>query len=232
MSEKAFAELAKLDLSADEIAFVFLEISAMAVKTSRHMLIIDPADFFNTKDVLTLGKVNAILITHEHYDHFNVSGTLELQKATGATVVCNPGTYASLNGKIEKEKLKVLEAGETLKVDGIKVTALESVHPGSKPLVFLVDSNGTNFFHGSDSGYPRGIEKHKGRARVAFVPVGTPSPTASVGDAVRMVKALGSEKAVPIHGSGGEASEFKEKIGGEMPKVQVVIPKPSKVHKL
>lgn len=232
MSEKAFVELAKLKLGAGEIAFFLREYSTMAVRTGRHTFLIDPADFFAAEEVSALGKVNAILITHEHYDHFNDSATVELQKATGATVVCNPGAYAPLSGKIEKEKLKVLEAGKTAEVGGIKVTALESVHPGSKPLVFLVESNGSRFFHGSDSGYPRNIEKYKGQARVAFVPVGTPSPTASVGDAVKMVKALGSEKAVPIHGSGGEASDFKQRIGEEMPRVQVVIPEPLKVYKL
>lgn len=232
LADKAFAELAKQEVGKKEIAFVFHELSTLIVKAGRYVLIIDPADFFSPKDVAALGKVDAILITHEHYDHFNASKTLELQKATGAAVVCNPGAQASLTGKIPKEKLKVLRAGETVKLNGIRVTAVESVHPGEEPLMFLVEVNGSRFFHGSDSGYSPAIEKHKGQARVAFLPVGTPSPTASVSDAIKMALSLGCERAIPIHGSSEEVSNFEKRLSKEMPKVQVIIPEASKVYKV
>jgi L-ascorbate metabolism protein UlaG (beta-lactamase superfamily) len=76
------------------------------------------------------------------------------------------------------------------------------------------------------------LEKYRGRAKVAFVPVGRPSPTASVEDAVRAVRALGSSTVVPIHGSEEEASRFQERLQKESPDVDVIVPEPLKIYRV
>jgi L-ascorbate metabolism protein UlaG (beta-lactamase superfamily) len=106
-----------------------------------------------------------------------------MQKTTGTIIVCNLGAYALLKSKVAAEKLVLLEPGESAEVKGAKVTAIESVHPGRKPLMFIVEVDEVSLFHGSDSGYTSDLEEYRGRAKVAFVPVGRPSPTASVEDA-------------------------------------------------
>jgi L-ascorbate metabolism protein UlaG (beta-lactamase superfamily) len=202
------------------------------VKTCRHRFLIDPADYFSLEDVKSLGELNAILVTHEHYDHFDTSRIVKMQEATGAIIVCNPGACSQLKGRAAAEKLVLLEPDKTAEVKGAKITAIKSVHPGKNPVMFIVEVDEVSFFHGSDSGYTSAIEKYGGRAKVAFVPVGKPSPTASVGDAVKMVRALGCGTALPIHGSEEEASGFQERLKKESPNVRVIVPESLKIYKV
>ena len=234
MSEvaKAFSGLSQLEVGMGEVAFVFHKISAVAVKTCRHRFLIDPADYFSLEDVRSLGELDAILITHEHYDHFDAPSTVKMQEATGAVVVCNPGAYGPLKGRLPAEKLVRLELGKTAQVKDAKITAIKSVHPGKEPIMFLVEADEVSLFHGSDSGYTSTIERYGGRAKLAFVPVGKPSPTASARDAVKMVKALRCTIAVPIHGSEEEASGFRERVQKESPDVRVIVPEPMKIYRV
>jgi len=229
---KAFSELSRLEVGMGEVAFIFYKISALAVKTCRHRFLIDPADYFSLEDIKSLGQLDVILVTHEHSDHFDASSTVKMQEATGAIIVCNPGAYAALKGRVAAEKLVFMEPDKTAEVKGAKITAVKSVHSGKKPIMLIVEVDELSVFHGSDSGYTGAVKKYGGRAKVAFVPVGKPSPTASVGDAVKIVKTLRCSTAVPIHGSEEEASGFQERLRKESPNVQVIVPKPLKTYKV
>ena len=137
---KAVSELSQLEVGMGEVAFIFHRISALAVKTCRHRFLIDPADYFSVEDIKSLSDLDAILVTHEHYDHFDASSTVRIQEATGAIIVCNPGAYASLIGRVAAEKLVLLEPDRTAEVKGAKITVIKSVHPGKKPIMFIVEA--------------------------------------------------------------------------------------------
>ena len=229
---KAFSELSRLEVGMGDVGFVFYKVSALAVRTCRHRFVTDPADYFTANDIESLRQLDAILVTHEHYDHFDASSTVKMQEATGAIMLSNLGAYAPLKGRVPGDKLVLLEPDKTAEVKGAKITAIESVHPGKKPIMFIVEVDEVSFFHGSDSGYTSAIERYGGRAKVAFVPVGKPSPTASVRDAVKMVRALRCSSAVPIHGSDKEAADFRDTLQKELPDIQVIIPEPLKTYKL
>lgn len=229
---EAFSELGQLEVGSGEAAFVFYKSSALAVKTRNHRFLIDPANYFSLEHVNSLGELDAVFVTHGHYDHFDPSGTVKMQETTGAVIMCNLGAYAQLKGRVAPEKLVLLEPDKTAEVTGAKVTAIEAVHPGKKPIMFIVQVDEVSLFHGSDSGYTSAIERYGGRARVAFVPVGRPSPTASVADAVKIVKALGCSTAVSIHGSEREASGFRERLQKESPNVRAIVPESLKIYKV
>ncbi|MEM2865657.1 MAG: MBL fold metallo-hydrolase [Candidatus Hadarchaeales archaeon] len=219
--------LARLKLSRGELGFVHFEFSALAVSTADHRLLFDPAELVRKED-LSVWRPHLFLITHEHFDHLEPSHLVELQRASGGTVVCNAGSYHMLKGKVGK--LVQLKAGGSAEVEGARVTGIGAEHPAEDPLMFLVESGGLRIFHGSDSSFTPEVGKH--RADVAFVPAGMPSPTASVEDALRMAKDLGCRLAVPFHCSPDEAEEFGRRAGKELPGVKVVLPEPGKVYKV
>ncbi len=219
--------LARLRLSRGELGFVYFEFSALAVSTAEHRLLFDPAELVRREEV-SAWKPHLLLITHEHFDHLEASRLVELQRTSGGTVVCNPGSYSMLKGKVGK--LVQLKAGGSVEVEGARITGIGAEHPAKEPLMFLVESGGLTLFHGSDSSFTAGLEKC--RAEVAFVPAGAPSPTASVEDALRMSRTLGCRVAVPFHCSPDEAEEFGRKAERELPGVRVVIPEPGKVYKI
>ncbi|TDA33196.1 MAG: hypothetical protein DSO02_04505 [Hadesarchaea archaeon] len=219
--------LARLHLSRGELGFVYFEFSALAVSTANHRFLFDPAGVVRKED-LSAWKPHLFLITHEHFDHFEPSHLIELQRASGGTVVCNSGSYPALKGRVGK--LVLLRAGETAEVEGARVRGIEAEHPAEEPLMFLVESGGLTFFHGSDSSFTAEVGKY--RADVAFLPAGAPSPTASVEDALRMARALGCRVAVPFHCSPEEAEEFEKRAKDELRGVKVILPEPGKVYKI
>jgi len=127
---KAFSELGQLEVEMGEALFMFYKISALAVKSRRHRFLIDHADYFNLEDIRPLGELDAVLVTHEHADHFDAPSTVDIQRATAAVIVRNPGAYAPLKGRVAAEKLMLLEPEKNAEVKGVKITAIKSVHPG------------------------------------------------------------------------------------------------------
>ncbi|MEM3507093.1 MAG: MBL fold metallo-hydrolase [Candidatus Bathyarchaeia archaeon] len=230
--KNAFSELNSIEIKPNELAFFFYKISAIAIKTISYRFLIDSADYFMLNDIKALEKLDLVLITHEHYDHFNKSKTIEIQGLTNAIVACNLDAFNSLKDSIGKEKLILLEANRSQEIKGIKITSIKAIHPGKNPLMFFIEADGLTLFHGSDSGYTKDIEKHKKEVKVAFVPVGSPSPTANVNDALKMVKALNCKMAIPIHGTEDEMLEFKKQVNRELPNVEVIIAEPLKVYKV
>ena len=62
---------------------------------------------------------------------------------------------------------------------------------------------------------------------LAFLPTGTPSPTASPEYALKMALELKPSVAVTIHGSADQSREFEAKMKEKMPKTVVIIPEPN-----
>ena len=61
-------------------------IRGILLKTPSKTIVIDPVDI----KVKNLPTVDAILITHEHYDHLDLQLVTAIQKATGCTVIADP----------------------------------------------------------------------------------------------------------------------------------------------
>lgn len=95
-------------------------------------------------------------------------------------------------------------AGEKRELDGFSFTSVAGIHRG--PIVlFLVEAGGISIFHGGDSAY---VPLGGLRADLALVPTGSPSPTASPRDALRMISDLGPKVVAMFHGSASQHIEF------------------------
>ena len=77
----------------NSILFVWLNnYSGILLKTPTKTLVIDPVDV----KAKNLRNVDAILITHEHYDHLDPPLVIEIQKATGCTVIADAASAKKL----------------------------------------------------------------------------------------------------------------------------------------
>ncbi len=211
-------ELYSVSIEEGELAFTYLGYSCVGIRALGKAILIDPADLVAAEDLA--GPLDLITYTHEHYDHFSLSSAIRLHEKTGAHIVGNPDVYQKLRGKIPEGKLHEARAGSSLEATGVKIHAIRAVHPGKHPLLYVLEIGALALLHGADSGYTESLEEH--RAQVAFVPVGSPSPTASVEDAVKMVEAVKAKIAVPIHGTPGEMSQFKSIA--EARGIEVIVP--------
>src|SRR5665647_2785732 len=89
----------------NSILFVWLNnYAGILLKTPSKTLVIDPVDV----KVKTLQNVDAILITHEHYDHLDQRLVTEIQKATGCMIIADAASTKKLQLAIPKDKLTEL----------------------------------------------------------------------------------------------------------------------------
>ena len=91
------------------IYFVWINhYSGVVLKTPTKTLVVDPVDI----KPKSLNKVDAILITHEHYDHLDPRLVTEIQKATNCTIIADSASVKKLQHVIPAEKLHEAKPGD------------------------------------------------------------------------------------------------------------------------
>ncbi|GGU30382.1 MBL fold metallo-hydrolase [Streptomyces violascens] len=101
------------------------------------------------RTVETLGPLNALVISHEHYDHCDldalVAGGFDL-----STPLFGPGTVTALAATKGFTNLHTIEAWETARVGDLTVTATPGKH-GVHEVTFVIAAHGRTVFFGGDS---------------------------------------------------------------------------------
>ena len=136
--------------SKNEVFFVWLNrYAGITIKTPSKTLVIDPVDV----KARNLQKVDAILITHEHYDHLDPALVSEIFKLTHCNVVADPTSNRKLRNTIPSEKLQEVQPGSEVKIGEVLVRAEQSNHPpAATPVSFIITSDdGVKLFHTADS---------------------------------------------------------------------------------
>jgi L-ascorbate metabolism protein UlaG (beta-lactamase superfamily) len=126
-----------IDISATPDSLTFIGHASVKIKTSEGKIIyIDPyagtaADYSDSADI--------VLITHQHYDHNNLSLT---KRKTGCVVFTN--AEAIVGGVYQSVTVG------TVKIDG--VAAYNANHPKSTSVGFVVEFDGIKLYHSGDTG--------------------------------------------------------------------------------
>ena len=115
-------------------------------------------------------KADIILITHKHYDHCSPVDIAKIQK-NETVIITEKSSAEQLAGDV-----RVIKAGETIDVDGVRVTAVPSYnlnkkfHPSKNQWIgYVIDVGGVKIYHAGDSDY---IPEMKDiEADIALLPV-------------------------------------------------------------
>ena len=126
-------EIFKLNVPLGKLAITwFNSYSGVMVKSPGAILIFDPVKVSFEECV----RANAIIITHEHLDHFDPKLAKELQQKTRAPILTTPFVAASLLN----ENVKALRVGDSTTIEDIELHALRCDHPANEPLSFIVST--------------------------------------------------------------------------------------------
>jgi L-ascorbate metabolism protein UlaG (beta-lactamase superfamily) len=162
------------------------------------VLVLDPGIFSETAEALR--GADAVLVTHEHADHFDAGAVASALSADLDLLVYAPaGVAAALRGKVADAADRVLDAepDSTFDVAGFGIRSFGGQHALIHPHIPMVANVGflveENVYHPGDSFIvPDGIA-----VKTLLVPIHAPwSKTAEVIDFVTSVRA---PKAFQIH---------------------------------
>jgi L-ascorbate metabolism protein UlaG (beta-lactamase superfamily) len=219
--------------SKNEVLFTwFNHYSGITIKTPTKSLAVDPVDV----KPKTFQNIDAILITHEHYDHLDQSLVSEIHKLNQCTVIADATSAKRLRNDITPEKLSVVQPGSEIKVGEISVKAEKSNHaPASTPVSLIITSeDGVRLFHTSDSlPYPE-MEAIGQREKldVVFCTVAV-APGASPETGVEIARLTKPKVAVPYHaGTRDDQVKFAELLKKEMPRITCLVPEIGKIYQI
>lgn len=222
-------QLEEMPLKKGEIAFIWANnYSGIVIKTPRRILIIDPTEV--NSDAFT--KANAILITHEHYDHLDEAIIGDIFSVTNCQVIADSTSRPRLAGLIKSDKLFEARVGEEFDIDGVTINVEHSNHsPAATPVSFVITSeNGVTIFHTSDS-LPFGDMQRIGRVYkpdITFCTIGL-APSASARTGVEIAKLVQPKVAIPYHGT--EQKEFARILAKEASNIKCMLIQRDKAYK-
>jgi L-ascorbate metabolism protein UlaG (beta-lactamase superfamily) len=214
------------------ILFVwFNQYAGILLKTPSKTVAIDPVDIKSK----SLQNVDAILITHEHYDHLDPRLIAEIQKETNCTIIADSASTKKLQHAVPMDKLHEAKPGVEIKIGEVSIKAEKCNHPAQAPVTYIVTSeDGVKIYHTADTlPFPEmAAMGKKEEFDVVFCTVGiAPGSTPQTGfEIARLTK---PHVAVPYHtASAASQTEFAQIMKKELPRTTSLIPEQNKIYQV
>lgn len=167
--------------------------SCLLIEEGDTRVVIDPGTIFtNSYDADELGEIEAVLYTHQHQDHLDVS-LLDGFAETGVRLIANQATADVIGDDFEVE---IVSDGDSLEIGDLQITAHELPHvlmidgsEGPQNTGYIINGN---FFHPGD-----GLETEDLQVENLALPMA--GPDVSPKDLMDFAQSVGAQTLIPIH---------------------------------
>lgn len=168
-----------------------------------------------------LPPLDAILLTHNHYDHMDLRTLSKLARLRPCPVWTPLGNDTILKRHERSIDARALDWGQSAAVGALRVTLEPALHWSARGLgdrrmalwgSFMISGPGGRIFFAGDTGYGDGslfptiAARHAGPLRLAMLPIGAYEPSMFMraqhcdpDEAVAIFDTLGAERAVACH---------------------------------
>jgi L-ascorbate metabolism protein UlaG (beta-lactamase superfamily) len=169
-----------------------LEHAALILEQSGHRLVIDPGGL--TNPILDLTDVDAIVITHEHADHWTADQLNRIQGASPSAVILAPSGVARAAEGVD---IRVVSPGETVEVAPWTLRFFGGTHAIIHPTIPVVENVGVLvnellYYPGDSFAIPLGVE-----VDTLAAPAG--APWLKVSEAMDFVSMVAPKRAFGTH---------------------------------
>ncbi len=161
--------------------------SCLLIEDGKTRLVIDPSGAEADTD---FGKLDAVIYTHEHGDHFDAD-LAEKLKTAGAAVYTNQST-----AKHMKSQPNVVSDNQEFKIGSLSIKARELPHclmwdgsPGPQNTGYVIENK---LFHSGDGVVLEGLA-------IDTVALPITGPDVSLKDAIAFAKQLSAKQIIPVH---------------------------------
>lgn len=168
-----------------------LEHSALVVESAGRVLIIDPGSL--TTPITEPGNTAAIVITHEHPDHWTPEQLARILNKAPGTPIYGPRGVAAAAAEFD---VTVVAEGDTVEAGSFTLTFFGAKHAALHPSVPIVDNVGVLV---NDALFDPGDALTVPDAKVDTLAVPASAPWLRLGDAMDYVAEVRPARVVPIH---------------------------------
>jgi len=174
-----------------------------------------------------LKDIALILVSHEHFDHFDKKAIEFIAKRDNALVGATQNILNELN--LPRNLMVPLEGNQVKQLRGIQVEVIPTHHHHSfYPLGFVLSQNGKSILHPGDTTLISEFDKIK--PDLALLPIGG-TFTMDLVDAVRATKTMKPKYVIPMHYNTfsmikADTREFVQKIKKSILKTKPVVLSP------
>lgn len=135
--------------------------SCLLLESGSGRVLIDPGTYvFDQEgvDPKSFDNIDAIIITHEHWDHFDITSIEKIYQISRPVIYTTLAVKELILDKIPEAEIKILSPEKNEKIGDIIITGVDSKHGplptgDTPPMVMgvLVDDGKTRLYHPGDS---------------------------------------------------------------------------------
>lgn len=170
-----------------------LEHSTLVIEQSGHSLVLDPGSF--TTPVTDAGDTVAIVITHEHPDHWTPEQLRRIRSKSPDAVVYGPAGVAAAAG--DEFDIIVVAPGDTIEIEPFSLRFFGGEHAVIHSSIPVIDNvgvliNETLYYPGDSLFIPEDVE-----VDTLATPAG--APWVKIGEIMDFVLAVAPKRSFPMH---------------------------------
>jgi L-ascorbate metabolism protein UlaG (beta-lactamase superfamily) len=214
-------EFYTMSLEKNEIVFIYFGFAGILLRSQGRVVALDLGKLcLKDEEIKDLEQLDIQLYSHTHWDHWDPEVTKRILEVTGAKIVAEPEVAKEMVGEVPDDSLTSAIPAEIIQIYNFQIFPVVGIHP--RPItLFRMKWEDFSIFHGADSG-PVPLEHVP--SDIAFLPTGTPSPTCSPQNALKMARDLNPKTVVAMHGTKIQLDKFKKLMKKEIPDTSVITP--------